>query len=112
MAWEPSATWNSNTFLPGYIVSSFVIMFSIAPLFDLHAPAAYIESMQFLLIILTIMLEKMAAQVICVLSRDGVVIYLLLLCTSYHRSQFSGSAAASSSSISCLLYSDGSSSQG
>ena len=37
--------------LTGYIVSSFVVMFVIAPLFDLHAPSAYIESMQFLLII-------------------------------------------------------------
>lgn len=47
-------------YLPsGYIVSSFVIMFSIAPLFDLHAPAAYIESMQFLLlVILTIICWK------------------------------------------------------
>ncbi|AXY76731.1 mechanosensitive ion channel protein [Paraflavitalea soli] len=47
-------------YLPsGYIVSAFVIMFSIAPLFDLHAPAAYIESMQFLLlIILTIICWK------------------------------------------------------
>lgn len=47
-------------YLPsGYIVSSFVIMFCIAPLFDLHAPAAYIESMQFLLlIILTIICWK------------------------------------------------------
>lgn len=47
-------------YLPsGYIVSSFVIMFSMAPLFDLHAPAAYIESMQFLLlVILTIICWK------------------------------------------------------
>lgn len=47
-------------YLPsGYIVAAFVIMFSIAPLFDLHAPAAYIESMQFLLlIILTIICWK------------------------------------------------------
>lgn len=47
-------------YLPtGFIVSSFVIMFCIAPLFDLHAPAAYIESMQFLLlIILTIICWK------------------------------------------------------
>ncbi len=47
-------------YLPsGFIVSAFVIMFSIAPLFDLHAPAAYIESMQFLLlIILTIICWK------------------------------------------------------
>lgn len=40
-------------YLPaGYIVSAFIIMFSIAPLFDLHAPSAYIESMQFLLLII------------------------------------------------------------
>jgi small-conductance mechanosensitive channel len=47
-------------YLPsGFIVSTFVITFSIAPLFDLHAPAAYIESMQFLLlIILTIICWK------------------------------------------------------
>jgi len=43
-------------YLPsGFIVSSLVIIFSIAPLFDLLAPSAYIESIQFLfLIILTI----------------------------------------------------------
>ena len=47
-------------YLPsGFIVSTFVIVFSIAPLFDLHAPSAYIESMQFLLlIILTIICWK------------------------------------------------------
>lgn len=47
-------------YLPsGYIVSSFITMFAIAPLFDLHAPSAYIESMQFLLIvILTIICWK------------------------------------------------------
>lgn len=47
-------------YLPsGYIVSSFIVMFAIAPLFDLHAPSAYIESMQFLLIvILTIICWK------------------------------------------------------
>ncbi|HTD93109.1 MAG TPA: mechanosensitive ion channel domain-containing protein [Chitinophagaceae bacterium] len=40
-------------YLPsGYVVSSFVIMFSIAPLFDLYAPAVYIEAMQFLLLIM------------------------------------------------------------
>ncbi|QEC45580.1 mechanosensitive ion channel family protein [Pseudobacter ginsenosidimutans] len=40
-------------YLPsGYIVSAFIIMFSIAPLFDLHAPSAYIESMQFLLLVI------------------------------------------------------------
>lgn len=48
------------TYLPsGYIVSAFVMMFCIAPLFDLHAPSVYIESMQFLLlIILTIVCWK------------------------------------------------------
>jgi len=47
-------------YLPsGFIVCAFVITFCIAPLFDLHAPAAYIESMQFLLlIILTIICWK------------------------------------------------------
>ncbi|MBO9635045.1 MAG: mechanosensitive ion channel, partial [Chitinophagaceae bacterium] len=41
------------SYLPsGYIVSAFIIMFSIAPLFDLHAPSAYIESMQFLLLVI------------------------------------------------------------
>jgi small-conductance mechanosensitive channel len=47
-------------YLPsGYIVSSFITMFAIAPLFDLHAPSAYIESMQFMLIvILTIICWK------------------------------------------------------
>lgn len=40
-------------YLPSaYIISAFIIMFSIAPLFDLHAPSAYIESMQFLLLII------------------------------------------------------------
>ncbi|HYH16353.1 MAG TPA: mechanosensitive ion channel domain-containing protein, partial [Flavisolibacter sp.] len=48
------------TYLPsGYIVSAFVIMFCLAPLFDLHAPSAYVEFMQFLLlIILTIICWK------------------------------------------------------
>lgn len=41
------------SYLPsGYIVSAFIIILSIAPLFDLHAPSAYIESMQFLLLII------------------------------------------------------------
>lgn len=42
-----------------YIISSFVVLFIIAPLFDLRAPAAYIESMQLLLVIvLTIICWK------------------------------------------------------
>ncbi|MFT4023463.1 MAG: mechanosensitive ion channel [Flavihumibacter sp.] len=36
---------------PYYIASSFVLVFILAPLFDLQAPAVYIESMQFLLIL-------------------------------------------------------------
>ncbi|MEJ0101337.1 MAG: mechanosensitive ion channel domain-containing protein [Bacteroidota bacterium] len=45
--------------LSNFILSSLVVMFSIAPLFDLHAPSAYIEGMQFLLlIILTIICWK------------------------------------------------------
>ncbi len=36
---------------PHYIASAFVVIFILAPLFDLRAPAVYIESMQFLLIL-------------------------------------------------------------
>ncbi|RYY93820.1 MAG: mechanosensitive ion channel, partial [Chitinophagaceae bacterium] len=36
----------------GYIVGSLVMMFCVAPLFDLYAPSAYIESMQFLLVVI------------------------------------------------------------
>ncbi|WPU91441.1 mechanosensitive ion channel [Mucilaginibacter sabulilitoris] len=48
------------TYLPsGFIIASFVVMFSIAPLFDLYAPSTYIESMQFvLMIILTVICWK------------------------------------------------------
>jgi potassium efflux system protein len=48
------------TYLPSsFIIAAFVIMFSIAPLFDLYAPSTYIESMQFvLMIILTIICWK------------------------------------------------------
>lgn len=50
----------SFEYLPGnYIVAAFIMMFAVAPLFDLHAPSAYIESMQFLmLVILTIICWK------------------------------------------------------
>jgi small-conductance mechanosensitive channel len=54
--------FNSQEFeyLPhNYIVASFIMMFAVAPLFDLHAPSVYIESMQFLmLVILTIICWK------------------------------------------------------
>jgi potassium efflux system protein len=50
----------SFEYLPNnYIVAAFIMMFAVAPLFDLHAPSAYIESMQFLmLVILTIICWK------------------------------------------------------
>lgn len=36
---------------PHYIASAFIVIFTLAPLFDLDAPSVYIESMQFLLIL-------------------------------------------------------------
>lgn len=36
---------------PHFIASSFVVIFTLAPFFDLDAPSVYIESMQFLLIL-------------------------------------------------------------
>ena len=47
-------------YLPhNYIVAAFIMMFAVGPLFDLHAPSVYIESMQFLmLVILTIICWK------------------------------------------------------
>lgn len=47
-------------YLPhNYIVAAFIMMFAVAPLFDLHAPSAYIEMMQFLmLVILTVICWK------------------------------------------------------
>jgi small-conductance mechanosensitive channel len=48
------------SYLPAHLFASvFVLMFSLAPLFDLQAPAVYIESMQFfLLIALTFIFRK------------------------------------------------------
>ncbi|MFT3950311.1 MAG: mechanosensitive ion channel [Agriterribacter sp.] len=58
-AWAAVKDMDFSFVLTGYIVSSFVVMFVIAPLFDLHAPSAYIELMQFLLVIvLTIVCWK------------------------------------------------------
>ncbi|MGC4034930.1 MAG: mechanosensitive ion channel [Chitinophagaceae bacterium] len=47
-------------YLPAaFIISAFVVMLSLAPFFDLHAPSAYIEGMQFLLVmVLTIICWK------------------------------------------------------
>jgi potassium efflux system protein len=36
---------------PHYIASTFIVLFTLAPFFDLDAPSVYIESMQFLLIL-------------------------------------------------------------
>ncbi len=45
--------------LPGYILSSLVVLFTVAPLFDLNAPSVYVESMQLLLVlVLTIICWK------------------------------------------------------
>lgn len=48
------------TWLPGHrVAASLVVMFCLAPLFDMHAPAVYVESMQFLmLIVLTFLLWR------------------------------------------------------
>jgi small-conductance mechanosensitive channel len=69
------------TYLPaGYIVSALVIMFCIAPLFDLHAPSVYIESMQFLLlIILTIICWKKWPRKLFV---NWIVMAILYICFS------------------------------
>jgi potassium efflux system protein len=69
-------------YLPSaYIVSSFVVMFCIGPLFDLHAPSAYIESMQFLLlIILTIICWKKWPRN---LFANWIVMAILYICFSF-----------------------------
>ncbi len=56
----PLSTEFNFTYLPSaYILSSLVIMLCLAPLFDLHAPSVYIESMQLLLLfILTVLFWK------------------------------------------------------
>ena len=70
------------TYLPaGYIVSALVLMLCIAPLFDLHAPSAYIESMQFLLlIILTIICWKKWPRKLFV---NWIVMAILYICFSF-----------------------------
>jgi potassium efflux system protein len=70
------------TYLPsGYIVSALVLMLCIAPLFDLHAPSAYIESMQFLLlIILTIICWKKWPRSLFV---NWIVMAVLYICFSF-----------------------------
>lgn len=49
----PEMVKNDFRYLPSaYIIGSLVVMFSVAPLFDLFAPSAYVEFMQFLLLIM------------------------------------------------------------
>lgn len=69
-------------YLPsGYIVSAFVVMFCIAPLFDLHAPSAYIESIEFLLlIILTIICWKKWPRPLFL---NWIVMAVLYICFSF-----------------------------
>ncbi|MEI9806591.1 MAG: hypothetical protein WDO16_01210 [Bacteroidota bacterium] len=73
------------TYLPsGYIVSAFVVMFCIAPLFDLHAPSVYIESMQFLLlIILTVICWKKWPRNLFVVWMVMFVLYILFSFTHH-----------------------------
>ena len=70
------------TYLPsGYVVSALVVMFCLAPLFDLHAPSVYIEFMQFLLlIILTIICWKKWPRNLFVV---WIVMALLYICFSF-----------------------------
>jgi len=69
-------------YLPhNYIVAAFIMMFAVAPLFDLHAPSAYIESVQFLmLVILTIICWKKWPRRLFVY---WVVMVILYICFSF-----------------------------
>jgi potassium-dependent mechanosensitive channel len=69
-------------YLPsGYVVSALVVMFCLAPLFDLHAPSVYIEFMQFLLLImLTIICWKKWPRNLFVV---WIVMALLYICFSF-----------------------------
>jgi potassium-dependent mechanosensitive channel len=69
-------------YLPsGFIVSAFVLMLCLAPLFDLHAPSAYIEFMQFLLlIILTIICWKKWPRNLFIV---WIVMTVLYICFSF-----------------------------
>lgn len=67
------------SYLPsGYLLSSLVVMFCIAPFFDLHAPSTYIETMQFfLIIILTIVCWKKWPRNLFTTWMAMVVLYIL-----------------------------------
>ncbi|WP_205511562.1 mechanosensitive ion channel domain-containing protein, partial [Longitalea arenae] len=69
-------------YLPqNYIVAAFIMMLAVAPLFDLHAPSAYIESVQFLmLVILTIICWKKWPRRLFVY---WIAIVILYICFSF-----------------------------
>jgi potassium-dependent mechanosensitive channel len=72
----------SFEYLPGnYIVAAFIMMFAVGPLFDLRAPSAYIESMQFLmLVILTIICWKKWPRRLFIY---WIVMVILYICFSF-----------------------------
>lgn len=64
---------------PYPIASSLVFIGSLAPLFDLHAPAIYIESIQFLLIIvLTFILKRIVSRTLFIGWGIFLILFLLL----------------------------------
>jgi small-conductance mechanosensitive channel len=64
--------------------SAFAVIFSIAPLFDLHAPAAYAQFVQFLLLIALTFLHKRQWPRVMYLCWIGVVVLFLLFTFTSH----------------------------
>lgn len=72
--WLPAHRWSA----------SFVVMFCVAPLFDLHAPAVYVESMQFLLLIaLSFILWKQWPRRLFYYWLGVMVLFILFSATSH-----------------------------
>ncbi|MBL0740447.1 mechanosensitive ion channel family protein [Chryseolinea lacunae] len=66
------------------IASTFAVIFTIAPLFDLHAPAAYVQSVQLLLLIaLTFLYRKQWPRTLFTYWLGVVVLFLLFSVTSH-----------------------------
>jgi potassium efflux system protein len=66
------------------IASAFVVVFSIAPLFDLHAPAAYVQVVQFLLLIaLTFLYRRQWPRRLFYYWLGIVVMFLLFSATNH-----------------------------
>ncbi|MCR6640161.1 MAG: mechanosensitive ion channel [Sporocytophaga sp.] len=69
---------------PHFIASSFVLIFTLAPFFDLDAPSVYIESMQFLLILtLTFICFKKWPRNLFIYWLAMVVLYICFSFTQY-----------------------------